>query len=176
MVQLFFTGKVVRVGVPSVVLLLTALSASGVAKNTMSEEILAAHNQYRKAVGVSPLVWSDTLAQDAQQWADKLAAMAGKTLQHSKASDRPRQGENLWMGSSAKRYSYTNMVDFWGAEKKVYRGEAITASNFLKIGHYTQIVWRNTTQVGCATTTAGGNDILVCRYSPSGGVLGKRPY
>jgi hypothetical protein len=44
------------------------------------------------------------------------------------------------------------------------------------VGHYTQIVWRETKEVGCAIDSAKGQDVLVCRYFPAGNVQGQKPY
>jgi uncharacterized protein YkwD len=141
-----------------------------------STEILTAHNRYRQEVGVPLLTWSDALARDAQTWADQLAAMGGRTLVHSSADQRNGQGENLWLGT-AGYYSYTNMVDGWGSERQFFRSgvfpDVSTTGRWSDVGHYTQMVWRNTTQVGCAQAIAGGNDILVCRYSPPGNFQGQ---
>ena len=37
----------------------------------LKDMVLAVHNRERAAVGVPPLVWSDTLAADAQDWANR---------------------------------------------------------------------------------------------------------
>ncbi|MFB2897436.1 CAP domain-containing protein [Aerosakkonemataceae cyanobacterium BLCC-F50] len=142
--------------------------------NPMIAEILAAHNKYRSQVGVPPLTWSDTIANSAQQWANHLAA-TGK-FQHSGV----RYGENLWMGTKG-RFSLTQMVDAWGNEKKDF----IPGQNFPNVsrtgkwqdvGHYTQVVWRNTTEVGCALVSSGGRDILVCQYNLPGNFRGQKAY
>jgi hypothetical protein len=71
------------------------------------------------------------------------------------------------------------MVGAWGGEKKLFR-EGIfpncKASHSAVVGHYTQIVWRNTTAVGCALVGNGTNDYLVCRYSTPGNIYGQKPY
>ena len=41
------------------------------------------------------------------------------------------------------------------------------------VGHYTQLIWRGTQQVGCAVGQGRANDILVCRYWPAGNVMGQ---
>jgi len=37
----------------------------------------------------------------------------------------------------------------WETEKKDYRGGVLTESNWHPAGHYTQMVWRDTTALGC---------------------------
>jgi hypothetical protein len=144
-----------------------------VAQRSMEEEILEAHNKYRAEVNVAPLTWSDTLASNAQEWANYLASLGGNTLQHSPNSG---EGENLWLGTS-EAFTYTQMVDMWGEEKQYFVDgtfpDVSSTGNWFDVGHYTQIVWGNTTEVGCAIANAGGNDILVCRYNPPGNYLGQ---
>jgi hypothetical protein len=139
----------------------------------MVQQILSAHNAYRNAVGVPPLTWSNQLANDARGWANNLAQTG--QLVHANVPE----GENLWMGTAGV-FSYTQMVDSWGAERQFYMPGAFpnvsTTGNWADVGHYTQVVWRGTTQVGCAKATGGGNDVLVCRYSPAGNVNGVAPF
>ncbi|MBD1871420.1 SCP-like extracellular [Oculatella sp. FACHB-28] len=139
----------------------------------MPEEILEAHNKYRAEVNVAPLTWSDTLASNAQEWANHLASLGGNTLQHSPNSG---EGENLWLGTSGA-FTYTQMVDMWGEEKQYFVDgtfpDVSSTGNWFDVGHYTQMVWGDTTEVGCAIANAGGNDILVCRYNPPGNYLGQ---
>ena len=148
-------------------------------QTNFQQQIINAHNQYRQGVNVSPLTWSNTLAKDAQKWANHLASLGGNQLKHD--PDLKGQGENLWLGT-ANRYSYTHMVDSWGKEKQYFipgrfHPENISSTgSWSDVGHYTQIVWENTKQVGCAIATAGGNEILVCRYSPPGNIIGQPVY
>ena len=146
------------------------------APSSTAKTLLDRHNFYRAQVGVPALKWSDRLASNAQGWANNLASRGGKTLQHSSGSG---EGENLWMGS-AGYFSQQTMVDGWGEEKKYYKPgvfpDVSTTGNWSDVGHYTQLVWRNTTEVGCAIATAGGNDILVCRYSPPGNYMGQKAF
>jgi uncharacterized protein YkwD len=133
------------------------------------QEILAAHNKYRAEVGVPPLQWSDSLAASAQQWADHLASTG--TFVHSGS------GENLAEATSGSM-SLTQLVDMWGEERKYYKAgvfpDVSTNGNWESVGHYTQIIWRNTTHVGGGLASGNGNDVLVCHYDPAGNVLTER--
>jgi hypothetical protein len=44
------------------------------------------------------------------------------------------------------------------------------------VGHYTQLMWRDTGRVGCAKSDNGENEVLVCRYAAAGNVIGERPF
>ena len=47
-------------------------------------------------------------------------------------------------------------------------------------GHYTQVVWRNTTEIGCGVATCKEGaltwDIWICNYAPPGNIAGQKPY
>jgi hypothetical protein len=53
-----------------------------------------------------------------------------------------------------------------------------TSGQWEDVGHYTQVIWRDTTQVGCAlvTVASGEDEILVCRYLDGGNVTGQMTY
>ncbi len=148
-------------------------TTAGAASSAVAE-ILNAHNKYRAELNIPALVWSEKLAKNAKVWADRLAAEG--RLYHSSGTG---QGENLWMGSSGG-FSLTNMVNTWGRERKFYKDgifpNVSTSGNWADVGHYTQIIWRATTAVGCAKSTGGGFDYFVCRYAPPGNVRGERVY
>jgi hypothetical protein len=138
---------------------------------SFKEEILNSHNKYRAEVKVPPLQWSEDLAASAQQWADRLAQTG--TLKHSKA------GENLAQGTTGA-FSVTQLVDMWGAEKKFFRKGTFpnvsSTGNWADVGHYTQVIWRNTTEVGCGLARGNGKDVLVCHYNPAGNFQGQAVY
>lgn len=134
-------------------------------------EILAQHNQYRAAVNIPALEWSEALEQDAREWAQYLASLGGHKLVHASRDVRKGKGENLWRGTTGY-FSPTYMVDTWGKGRQYFQSgifpNVSKTGNWTNVGHYTQIVWKQTTKVGCAQTRAGGNDLLVCRYDPAG--------
>ena len=146
-------------------------------------EALAAHNRWRSRIGVPPLVWSEGLADSAARWAARLDQGGQCGMEHS---DTPDLGENLYWASPI-RWS-TGLVtvqdvrpgfvtDVWGRESADFQVETNSCPPGKTCGHYTQIVWRSTREVGCAVRVCGAKDqIWVCQYRPAGNVFGERPY
>lgn len=140
--------------------------------------MLAAHNAARAEVGVAPLEWSDALATTARGYAQELARTG--RFEHAVQPQGPgREGENLWTGTR-DAYSYAEMAGHWVAEKRDFvNGVTPMFSRTGKwedVAHYTQIVWRGSTQVGCALASGPRDDYLVCRYAPPGNVVGERAF
>ena len=138
--------------------------------------ILAAHNSYRAAVAAEeplpPLQWSGSLAASAQNWANYLATIG--TLQEPGVG-----GVNL-ADATAGALSVTQLVGLWGNEKQYFIDgvfpDISTTGNWEAAGHYSQMVWRNTTEVGGGLATGQGQDFLVCYYNPAGNVTGETAY
>ena len=107
-----------------------------------------------------PLKWSTALANDARTWAKActIDPKTGKFL-HSSGPE----GENLAWGPARTGKS---AVDDWYSEKVHY--------DFTKPGfqgaaaHFTQVVWKTSTHLGCVVAPCKGQDFWVCRYSPPG--------
>ena len=141
---------------------------------TMAARILAMHNQERAAVGAPPMVWDETLAQSAASYGPTLASL--RQLRHSPRDTRPGQRENLAMGSSG-HYDYQALTGFWINEKRHFvPGQFPNVSrtgNWEDVAHYTQMIWKGTTHVGCALQRGGDLDYLICRYSPPGNADGR---
>jgi pathogenesis-related protein 1 len=135
---------------------------------SMPQAMLKAHNAIRARVGVAPLVWSDQLAEVAQDWANHLIATGG-------LSHRPnnRYGENIYTISGGTA-TPSEVVDLWAKEARGYDIRSNTCSGVC--GHYTQLVWSKTRAVGCAVADAPRREIWVCNYDPPGNVIGYRPY
>ena len=153
-------------------LLAPLLATPALAQDDFQTRVLAAHNAVRAEVGAPPLDWSPELAADAGAWAETLARKG--RLQHD---GQGQQGENLWMGT-ANAFSIEEMVGAWADERVDYRHGAFpnVADRGKVVGHYTQMVWRSTTEVGCATARTPAEEVLVCRYSPPGNWIGQTAY
>lgn len=159
----------------------------------------AAHNAVRAMVQttppLAPLTWSPTLAAYAQEWADSLAKTQCNRPMHRSQQElqAKRYGENLAAagGVPAPMTTAKWAVDGWAGEVACWTYGTIAGTEkcdsqcYMQMrsdgcGHYTAIVWRNTTEVGCGVSTcqAGGAtwDIWICNYSPPGNVVGQKPY
>ncbi len=137
------------------------------------EKFLKAHNYYRGIVKVPPLSWSDALATTAQSLADSIAANHCTIIEVTDDF-----GESAyWCAGTGKE---TEIVDFWASERKHFDKQGHT--RYLKekqklYGHYTQIVWATTTQIGVGRQHCdNGKEIWICLYDPAGNKDGQEAY
>jgi uncharacterized protein YkwD len=139
---------------------------------SQAQQALDFHNLKRHEVGVAPLEWSAQLSVVAQDWANHLVA-AGCGLQHTQHS---QFGENLF-GGSGMPFSALDAAKDWYTEAAQFKYAPLTASNFAATGHYTQMVWGHSTQLGMGQATCSdGTTIIVAEYNPPGNYIGQTPY
>jgi pathogenesis-related protein 1 len=144
------------------------LAVTCAAQTPIATDMLAAHNAVRARIGIPPLTWSDKLAQHADTWAYVL--LTRKQFAHS---PKPSYGENLFeIGGAAA--SPAQVVREWAAESRDYDYKFNKCRGVC--GHYTQVVWAATKEVGCAVARNSRLEIWVCNYDPPGNWIGKRPY
>ena len=129
------------------------------------------HNAERAEVGSRPLQWDDRLAASAASYARTLAQT--NRFEHDPRNER--EGENLWMGTRS-RYAFDEMIGMWAEEKRILPKLRRWHDDVHSVGHYTQMVWKDTTRVGCAIASNPHYDYLVCRYGPQGNFIGRSPY
>jgi len=130
----------------------------------------AAHNTERALVGTAPLTWSPSIAGFAQQWAESLVNDNACMIAHN--SNRGTYGENLFWTTTPRSTEY--VVAQWTKEKIHYNADTHTCAQGQICGHYTQVVWHNTTEIGCGMATCGnGTQIWVCNYNPTGNYYGQ---
>jgi len=144
--------------------------------DNFDQRILATHNAERSQIGVPRLTWSPALAADAARWAATLQPLS--YVKHDEAVEP--NGENIWRGSK-DAYTPEDMVTLWIDERAAFRNSVFpdvsTSGQWEDVGHYTQVIWRSTAQVGCAVAVAGGEDeVLVCRYMDGGNFEGEKTF
>jgi uncharacterized protein YkwD len=132
--------------------------------------MLEAHNAWRQRYGVPPLKWSPNLARYAQQWADIL-------LREGRFEHRPDSpcGENL-AAATGQRFTFDQVVGLWAGERMNYDRATNTCAPGKVCGHFTQLVWGHTREVGCGVARSAGREVWVCNFDPPGNVIGRAPY
>lgn len=127
--------------------------------NSYADAILGAHNGDRASHSAPALVWNETLADYAQNYLSNQNCV----FAHSGGP----YGENLAWGYP----SAADGVAAWYSEGRAYNYEAAQFSD--STGHFTQVVWIGSTQVGCATVDCSGSQFLACEYYPRGNIIGE---
>jgi pathogenesis-related protein 1 len=142
-------------------------------------EFVTAHNAVRAAVTEPadyPGVWEAAAARDLVRGGVRLGPDLGLPPPRRQRL-RPEHeivgvyGENLAGGGGL---TPSGAVDMWASEKDQY---VFDPTYDFVAGHYTQLVWRDSTEIGCGIATcAGGSSVISCRYHPPGNVIGQQPY
>jgi len=144
-------------------------------------------NQARAAVGEAPLAWDPIAAQVAQAYAMQCNFQhnPNRNSQYDALGGMGGVGENIAAGAPTQ--SISGAVGSWVGEEQYYDHATNSCASGQECGHYTQVVWNNTTGVGCAKVSCTTNspfgsfangqwDFSVCDYSPPGNVVGQSPY
>lgn len=150
------------------------------------EAIVDAHNKLRTQAGLTEkLSYSSSLAASAQDWVNNLKRTNACQMRHSKPDGR--YGENLYWASALKwsdgrrdlqKVISEQVVDSWGSERADYDYAHNHCKQGKMCGHYTQMVWRSTTTVGCAVAVCENTkeQVWACQYQPAGNWVGNKPY
>ncbi|CAM9930371.1 unnamed protein product [Discosporangium mesarthrocarpum] len=129
-------------------------------------KMLEQHNIVRCMHGSAPLKWNRKLARQAKRYAKHLASTQCGKLDHSAALD---YGENLYycgayggsVDPDSPCYNPEEVMHSWYDEEVSYLG-----------GHMTQVVWDETTKLGCGRDSCSKNgwhyDMIVCQYKVKG--------
>ncbi|KAJ9477517.1 SCP domain-containing protein [Pseudozyma hubeiensis] len=140
--------------------------------SSFASTILSIHNTDRAKHSASPLTWSPTLASAAASWAAK--------CQWGHTPNNP-YGQNIAAGT-ATDFGAKDATDLWYDEISQYdfsKGEYSDAT-----GHFTQMVWKSSKQLGCALQKCSGESLgfgsgsgearyVVCNYDPPGNYIGR---
>ena len=161
--------------------------------------ILDKHNELRRRVakGLEPnqpeasnmraLVWNEELAAVAQRWADQC------TFGHDserKKSDGTYVGQNAYIGMSSQTSDQASLMASMGGSAQAWYDEVtdpgFDAANIKPYvfssgtGHYTQVVWAETEEMGCGWTyyeeDGWQKSLVVCNYAVGGNMVSASMY
>ena len=152
---------------------LTSFTEKNINLERMRELELAEHNRLRNLHGSPPLILNNELNEMAQNYAQILAQR--QTLQHSKnrnlkGKEGEYVGENLYYFSAypVLEYKCGSMSESWYEEIKDYDFNTGKSKNGGVVGHFTQLIWKNTKEVGFGIGFNGNILIAVANYYPGG--------
>ncbi|CAN0447149.1 unnamed protein product [Pylaiella littoralis] len=142
------------------------------------DNILEDHNAYRCMHNATALTYSASLETAAQVWTDNLATNMCGDFEHDPGLGDVGHGENLFQCAGTDCASGGVAITDWYNEVEFYvPGETGTTTDpsdpFIQILHFTQVVWKDTQEVGCASSscvTVPGvpYTYVACRYTPPG--------
>ncbi|KAK3126305.1 hypothetical protein QOZ80_7AG0554620 [Eleusine coracana subsp. coracana] len=149
-----------------------AMAAATVTAQNSPQDYVDPHNAARSDVGVGPVSWDDNVAAYAQSYAQQ--RQGDCALQHSGGP----YGENIFWGSAGADWSAADAVKSWVDEKQYYDHGSNSCAAGQVCGHYTQVVWRDSTTIGCARVVCDNNGgvFITCNYNPPGNFVGQSPY
>jgi len=151
-----------------------------------NQAILKRHNFYRTIGGIAKMKWDKKIAKNAQKWARSLKKTNKCNMQHSSSTFRSKVkgfsylGENLhwaWSSVASKVNPKTGKkaVDDWYSEIAFYKYSKKGVVCPLRgkkgaIGHFTQVMWDTSKNLGCAYAQCGNGKttVIVCQYGPGG--------
>jgi len=135
-----------------------------------AKDCLEFHNKYRENHEETPAMeWDEAMAKSAEEYAKKLAEDGG--LKHSDRKDRDDAGENL----AFRGGKYDNSVCQFGVASwyNEIKDFDFNTKKGAGTGHFTQVVWKKSTKLGCGVAKKGSREYLVCRYVEAGNMLGE---
>lgn len=161
------------------------------------QEIVDAHNRLRQSVALGQVSsqppaanmmemhWDDELAATAQRWSEQCRTA------HDRRNDRNvgrfPVGQNIaatWTTrepTDAVDYvpDFSKQIKAWFDEVRAYGFKPADYAH--GTGHYSQLVWGETSHVGCGFSfyydpSRGYTKLYVCNYGPGGNVIGSNPY
>ncbi|KAI3372668.1 hypothetical protein L3Q82_022711 [Scortum barcoo] len=129
---------------------------------SFQQKFLEAHNAYRQKHNTPPMTLNSNMCATAQEWANYL--LAERILKHSDTKD----GENVYNMSSSATLNLKGeeAVDSWYSEIKDYSWSNPGYNG--KSGHFTQVVWKDSTELGVGYATDGHVAFVVGQYRPAG--------
>ncbi|XP_022949854.1 pathogenesis-related protein 1-like [Cucurbita moschata] len=139
-------------------------------KPLYAREFLTAHNKVRMNVTHPVLSWDRGLARYARRWGTK------RTVDCKMVHSYGPYGENLFWGA-LDHWTPTDAVESWSKERRHYDAQTNSCVEGEMCGHYTQVIWRDTTKLGCTRVRCQiGGVLIICEYDPPGNYVNETPF
>ncbi|XP_074630956.1 Golgi-associated plant pathogenesis-related protein 1-like [Acropora palmata] len=153
------------------------------------QDALRQHNELRSIHNARPLKLNAKLNRDASQYAQELVNkyLRSHSLKHSPGSSRPGVGESLSVGCTTARgvegQTVQQAIKSWYDEVCQYNFKHYGFVR--KLGHFSQLVWKDTTELGFGKKSGTYTDskrrtwtctYYVARYKAAGNVMSRRQF
>ena len=137
--------------------------------NSFRKEALKKHNEYRVKHKVPDLKLNENLNEMAQKYANHLLdSQSKKNFPINIYNNDSNLGENIMIST---KKNAEEMCETWYSESKNYD---FNINKFQKgTGHFTQLIWKETKEVGFGFKFDGDNFCGVAYYNPAGNILGE---
>ncbi|XP_027664457.2 cysteine-rich secretory protein 2 [Falco cherrug] len=141
-------------------------------KSHNQKEILDQHNEIRRSViptasNMLKMVWSEKAAKNAKKWANKCGMEVSPSNQ--RVINGVTCGENILLSSYLK--TWPEVIQAWHSQSSNFKYGLGAIKKNANIGSYTQLIWYNSYQVGCAVAYCPRSELkyfYVCQYCPAG--------
>lgn len=157
-------------------LLIATAAHADMAPDATAQMFLDSHNQFRaQSHNLPPLEWDNELAEYAANYAQK---RKGDCELLNSVIKETGPGENVYVGGGGDRWQPSDAVYAWGNQEMKYYNVEENECFGGECNHYLQVVWRDTTKLGCARVVCDQNRgvFMTCNYSPAGSLIGERPF
>ncbi|KAI1445963.1 PR-1-like protein [Annulohypoxylon stygium] len=164
--------------------------------DTFTSAILNSTNTYRTSYNASAVRWNSTLESFASSYLYSHAytklkrdglnpnnnnSSMNASIPATSTIEAKRDGQSCHMAHSGGPYGENlalgcsdapSCVDMWASEVTGY--DYASPGFGESTGHFTQLVWKDTTDVGCGAVLCPGNGgwYLACEYWPRGNIIG----
>uniref|UniRef100_A0A0D9VLY5 SCP domain-containing protein n=1 Tax=Leersia perrieri TaxID=77586 RepID=A0A0D9VLY5_9ORYZ len=167
-----------RLALATVLLLGTAISSASASaprrllQISEAQQFVVPQTHLRAIQGLHPLTWSSDLAQQATRWAEQYRGNCA-----SATAANGGGGVNVFRGYGGEAWQPSDAVAAWAEEAQHYDYGSNACASGKECGHYKQMMWRDSQQVGCASVTcASGETLMACHYEPQGNIMGQKPF
>lgn len=142
-------------------------------EKAIHKKVLMLHNKERNRLGLPSLKLDAKLCEVAQNWAEHLAKT--KVSVHSRTEGL---GECIaWRTPPGADVEL--LFKQWLDERQFFKNDVypnIQTKKGEKVGHYSQIVWKDTTLLGVGYACNAKQTWLVCEYKVKGNIKGYKCY